>query len=121
MKIQKFISEKENELFDLLLNTKNKTLMVSPMKSGKTTFVMKDLYEILRELEVQLIFITPKVSLMDNLKAKYPNSQLCKENLLLSHTFSHILTLLQYLLDLLKVERVEQSLRNIKTCELHHF
>ena len=80
MKIQKFISEKEHELFDLLVNTKNKTLMVSPMKSGKTTFVMKDLYEILRELEVQLIFITPKVSLMDNLKAKYPNSQLCKEN-----------------------------------------
>ena len=80
MKIQKFISEKQHELFDVLLNTKNKTLLVAPMKSGKTTFVMKDLYEILRELEIQLVFITPKVSLMDNLKAKYPNAQLCKEN-----------------------------------------
>ena len=80
-KVKNFISERQHELYDELLNEKNCTLLIAPMKAGKTTFAMKDLYEIAKELEYQLVYIVPSLSLMKHLKADYPISQLCYEGL----------------------------------------
>lgn len=93
LKVKNFISERQYELYDELLNEKNCTLLIAPMKAGKTTFVFgekdsysrknKDLflYEMLKELKYQLVYIVPAVSLMHKLKADYPISQLCYEGL----------------------------------------
>ena len=81
LKIKNYISERQHELYDELLNEKNCTLLIAPMKAGKTTFAMKDLYEITKELKYQLVYIVPSLSLMHKLKADYPISQLCYEGL----------------------------------------
>ena len=79
LEVGKYLNEEKHLLYDLLLNEKSKNLVVAPMKCGKTTFIFTDFYEILKELKIQLIFISPKVSLLKNLKQKYPKSQLCCE------------------------------------------
>lgn len=79
LEVDKYLNEEKHLLYDLLLNEKSKNLVVAPMKCGKTTFIFTDFYKILRELKIQLIFISPKVSLLKNLKQKYPKSQLCCE------------------------------------------
>lgn len=79
LEVDKYLNEEKHLLYDLLLNEKSKNLVVAPMKCGKTTFIFTDFYEILKELKIQLIFISPKVSLLKNLKQKYKKTQLCCE------------------------------------------
>lgn len=80
LEVEKYLSEKKHTLYDILLSEeKSKNLIVAPMKIGKTTFIFTDFWELLRELQIQLIFISPKVSLLKNLKQKYKNSILCME------------------------------------------
>lgn len=81
LKIHKYITENNNEiakqiLFDTL-DKKQKILLISPMKTGKTTFIMKYLSNILRESKIQLIFVTPVKSLMNDIKNKYPKVIKC--------------------------------------------
>lgn len=71
-KFKEFITEKLcNDLIDNLFKEKNKSLLISPMKSGKTTFIFTQLHEKLKEKKMQLIFVSPKVTLLDQLDSKY--------------------------------------------------
>lgn len=84
IKIDNYITEKNNKIADEILfsvlDKKQKILLVSPMKTGKTTFVMKYLSNILKASDIQLIFVTPVKSLMNDIKNKYPHSIKCNGN-----------------------------------------
>ena len=84
LKIEKYITENNNEIANEILfsvlDKKQKILLVSPMKTGKTTFIMKYLLDILKASDIQLIFVTPVKSLMNDIKNKYPHSIKCNGN-----------------------------------------
>ena len=94
LKVKDFISERRHELYDELLMKKNCTLLIAPMKAGKTRFIMERLYKITKSLDYQLVFIVPAISLMDKLKADFSISQLCKQerNASLTDDFKPIIT-----------------------------
>lgn len=75
LKIKEFITEDNNrianEILFEVLDHKQKILLISAMKTGKTTFVMKYLSNILLNSNIQLIFVTPIKSLMNDIKSKY--------------------------------------------------
>lgn len=73
LKIDKHIGEKSSEILDLILNKKQKTLLISAMKTGKTVFIFNYLQQQLYKLGIQLIVISPKVELIKDMT--------CKENL----------------------------------------
>ena len=73
LKIDKHISEKASEILHLILNKKQKTLLISAMKTGKTVFIFNYLQQQLYKLGIQLIVISPKVELIKDMT--------CKENL----------------------------------------
>ena len=68
LKAKNHITECRHELYDELLIEKNCTLLIAPMKAGKTFFIMNRLYKITKSLDYQLVFIVPAVSLMHKLK-----------------------------------------------------
>lgn len=72
-KIKQFISEDESKskiqkLINIILSGKHKSLLVSPMKAGKTTFVLTTLLNELAEKGIQLIYVSPKVTLLEQIK-----------------------------------------------------
>lgn len=79
--IYKFITEANNEvgkeILFTALDSKSFNLLISPMKTGKTTFIMQDLANILKSSNIQQIFVTPVLSLMNDLKSKYSKSIKC--------------------------------------------
>lgn len=72
-KIKQFISEDESKskiqrLINVILSGKHKSLLVSPMKAGKTTFVLTTLLNELSDKGIQLIYVSPKVTLLEQIK-----------------------------------------------------
>lgn len=84
IKIDNYITEKNNKIADGILfevlDKKQKILLNSPMKTGKTTFTMNYLPSILMPSDVQEIFVTPIKSLMNDIKNKYPRTIKCNGN-----------------------------------------
>ena len=84
IKIDNYITEKNNKIADEILfevlDKKQKILLNSPMKTGKTTFTMNYLPSILMPSDVQEIFVTPIKSLMNDIKNKYPRTIKCNGN-----------------------------------------
>lgn len=84
IKIDNYITEKNNKIADEILfevlDKKQKILLNSPMKTGKTTFTMNYLPSILIPSDVQEIFVTPIKSLMNDIKNKYPRTIKCNGN-----------------------------------------
>lgn len=70
-KVKKYITERQKDLIQGILNKKSKNLLISPMKSAKTTFIFTDLLRALNNIDKQLIFVSPKVTLLDQLEGKY--------------------------------------------------
>ncbi|MDO4536435.1 MAG: DEAD/DEAH box helicase family protein [Clostridium perfringens] len=73
LKIKQYITEDDTipyKIFESLLE-KQQVLLISAMKSGKTSFVMHYLANKFKELNIQLIFISPTRSLLDNVQSKY--------------------------------------------------
>ena len=83
-KIDEFITEHNNKIADEILfkvlDKKSSNLLISPMKTGKTTFIMEYFSDILKVNDIQLIFVTPVLSLMNDIKSKYPKSSKCNGN-----------------------------------------
>ncbi len=69
--VGKHIGEKGTYLAETILFDKKKTLIISPMACGKTTFSFTDLYGLTRECFAQFIFVSPKVSLIQAMESKY--------------------------------------------------
>lgn len=70
-KFKEFITERQcNDLIETLLQEKNKSLLISPMKSGKTTFIFTQLQDQLKAKGIQLIFVSPKVTLLEQIQSK---------------------------------------------------
>ena len=67
----KHIGEKGTSLAEEIIFNKRKTLIISPMACGKTTFSFTDLYDLARECYCQFIFVSPKVSLIQAMESKY--------------------------------------------------
>ena len=84
IKIDNYITEKNNKIADEILfevlDKKQKILLNSPMKTGKTTFTMNYLPSILMPSDIQEIFVTPIKSLMNDIKNKYPRTIKCNGN-----------------------------------------
>ena len=80
LKIKEFITEDNNrianEILFEVLDHKQKSLLVSPMKTGKTTFMFEYLLNQLNEANIQLIVVTPCLSLIDNIQSKYKNNSI---------------------------------------------
>ena len=80
-KVNEFITEENNKVGKEILHTalggKSFDLLISPMKTGKTTFIMEELEYLLKFSDIQQIFITPVLSLMNDIKSKYPKSIKC--------------------------------------------
>ena len=73
LKIKQYITENNtipHKILESLLE-KQQVLLISAMKTGKTSFVMHYLVNKFRELNIQLIFISPTRSLLDNIQSKY--------------------------------------------------
>ena len=74
-KIHTYITENNNKIANEILfhalDKKQKMLLISAMKTGKTTFIMKYLSDILKSIDIQLIFVTPVKSLMNDISSKY--------------------------------------------------
>lgn len=71
LKIKQFITEEAKEILFELMGRKQKTLLIAAMKAGKTTFVMNYLFNSFRQLGIQLIFVSPTNSLLDDIQSKY--------------------------------------------------
>lgn len=71
LKISKFITEKAYDIIEPLIEGKKKILLIAPMKAGKSTFSFKELYPVLRACECQFIFISPKVTLLEQVQERY--------------------------------------------------
>ena len=70
--IEKYISEKKEHLrAEIFYKNKSKILLVSPMKAGKTSYIMQELRQELDEWKVQLIFVSPMKTLLDNVYSKH--------------------------------------------------
>ena len=67
----KHIGERGTSLAEEIVFNKRKTLIISPMACGKTTFSFSDLYSLARECFCQFIFVSPKVSLIQAMESKY--------------------------------------------------
>lgn len=74
-KIHTYITENNNKIANEILfhalDKKQRMLLISAMKTGKTTFIMKYLSDILKSSGIQLIFVTPVKSLMNDISSKY--------------------------------------------------
>lgn len=75
LKINNYITENDEEKsLDIIFSAidhKQKILINSPMKTGKTTFMIESLSDKLIQCDVQPVIIVPVLSLMDNIKSKY--------------------------------------------------
>ena len=75
LKIKNYITENEEEKsLEIIFNAidhKQKILINSPMKTGKTTFMIESLSDKLIQCDIQPVIIVPVLSLMDNIKSKY--------------------------------------------------
>ena len=75
LKIKNYITEDEEEKsLEIIFNAidhKQKILINSPMKTGKTTFMIESLSDKLIQCDIQPVIIVPVLSLMDNIKSKY--------------------------------------------------
>lgn len=75
LKIKNYIVESNNDVAKQLLyslcDKKQQVLLISAMKTGKTTFVMEYLFKHFREAQIQLIFVSPTNSLLNNVQSRY--------------------------------------------------
>ena len=71
LNVTKHIGEQGTSLAENIIFDKKKTLIISPMACGKTTFSFNDLYGLARECACQFIFVSPKVSLIQAMESKY--------------------------------------------------
>lgn len=70
----KYISDiKENsyKMIENIIEEKRKTLIIAPMKCGKSTFSFKELYPVLRGCNYHFIFVSPKTSLLEQIESEY--------------------------------------------------
>ena len=73
LKIDKYIAEQKTLIrTEIISKQKQKLLLVAPMKTGKTTYIMEELQKELKDwIGIQLIFVSPKTTLLDNTYSKY--------------------------------------------------
>lgn len=73
LKIKQYITENDIVSYKILksLLEKQQVLLISAMKTGKTFFVIHYLANKFRDLNIQLIFISPVKPLLDNIQSKY--------------------------------------------------
>lgn len=77
LKIKKYLSEKTKEIIFSIVDKKQKILLISAMKTGKTTLVMKYINDLFRQAGIQLIFVSPTNSLLNDIQSKYKNVIKC--------------------------------------------
>lgn len=75
--IKKHIAEEKNVLRSEIFARKQKMLLVSPMKSGKTTFVIDFLHKELSSWGVQLVFVSPMTTLIKDVQARAKHCITC--------------------------------------------
>ena len=71
LEINKYITEKSYEIIESIIEQKRKTLLVAPMKAGKSTFSFKELYPVMMACNYQFIFVSPKTSLLEQVQDRY--------------------------------------------------
>ena len=74
LEVYKYISDKKENTYTIIesiLMEKGKTLIIAPMKCGKSTFSFKELYTVLKGCSYHFIFVSPKTSLLKQVESEY--------------------------------------------------
>lgn len=71
IKVRKHLGIDGMDVLDQMIEEKKKVLLIAPMKCGKSTFSFKQLYEVSLAFEFQMIFVSPKLSLIEQITSRY--------------------------------------------------